>query len=133
MIKIFNILLLTYYSIGTLFLPLGDFSTLRDIPEMYKHCKATEDKDMTVFDFVTDHLINIDGVFDKHNNGDQQKPHSPIQNQHVPQIITFQTISFFSFKDKINYPTEKIVFPFHSDNSFSSEYITNIFRPPIVA
>lgn len=133
MVKTFNILILTFYSFGTLILPLGDFSTLQDIPEMYKHCKASEDRDMTVFDFVTDHLINIDGIFDKHNNGDQQKPHSPNQSHHVPQVITFQTISFISFVAKINYQTEKIVFAFRSDNSFSSEYITTIFRPPIVA
>ena len=46
---------------------------------MYQHCKATEDKDMTPLDFITDHLINIDGIFDKHDNGDEQKPHTPIQ------------------------------------------------------
>lgn len=132
MIKTLHILLLAYYSFGTLFLPMGDFSSLQDIPEMYRHCKATEDKDMTVFDFVTDHLINIDGIFDKHNNGDPQKPHSPIQSQHIPHIITFQAISVFTFRTKIYHSTEKIVFPIHSDNSFPSDYITKIFRPPIV-
>jgi hypothetical protein len=116
-----------------LFLPLGDFSSSQDIPEMYRHCKATEDKDMTVFDFVTDHLINIDGVFDKHTNGDEQKPHSPIQNQHVAQIITFQAISVFTFKAKPIYPAEKEVFPIQSDNYFTSDYISKIFRPPIFA
>lgn len=132
MVKALHILLLASYSLGTLFLPLGDFSNLQDIQEMYKHCKATEDKDMTVFDFVTDHLINIDGIFDKHNNGDEQKPHSPIQSQHVSQINTFQAISVFTFKAKIIYPIEKIIFPIHSDNSFTSDYISKIFHPPII-
>ena len=130
MVKAIQILFLTFYSLGTLFLPLGDFSTLQDIPEMYKHCKATEDKDMTVFDFVTDHLINIDGVFDKHNNGDEQKPHSPIQTQHVAQIIAYQAISVFTFRDKPTYAAEKKIFPIHSDNYFTSDYISKIFRPP---
>ena len=56
---------------------MGDFSMLNELPEMYSHCKATEDKDMTPLDFITDHLVNIDGLFDKHENGDKQKPHSP--------------------------------------------------------
>ena len=49
---------------------------LNEIPEMYHHCKSTEDKDMTPLDFITDHLVNIDGLFDKHENGDEQKPHT---------------------------------------------------------
>lgn len=133
MIKAFNILFLVFYALGTIFLPLGDFATLQDIPAMYKHCKATEDKDMTVFDFVTDHLINIDGVFDKHNNGDKQKPHSPIQNQHPAQVTTFQAVAVFSFKARPIYPTEKKVFYIPSENHFTSEYISKIFRPPIAA
>ena len=47
---------------------MGDFSMLNELPEMYSHCKATEDKDMTPLDFITDHLVNIDGLFDKHEN-----------------------------------------------------------------
>jgi len=131
LIKALTILFLTFYSLGTMFLPLGDFATLQDIPKMYKHCKATEDKDMTVFDFVTDHLINIDGVFDKHNNGDEQKPHTPIQNQHVAQVITFLAVSVFTFKAKPIYPAEKKLFPIQSDKKYLSDYISKIFRPPI--
>ena len=66
---------------------------LNEIPEMYHHCKSTEDKDMTPLDFITDHLVNIDGLFDKHENGDEQKPHTPIQNVHHGQT----TISFITY------------------------------------
>lgn len=111
---------------------MGNFSSLQDLPEMYQHCKAIEDKDMTPFDFLTDHLINIDGLFDKHNNRDEQKPHSPIQNQHVSQIIAFQFPTAFNFK-VTNLFFEKNTHIFHSDNFIISEYISKIFRPPIVA
>lgn len=132
MIKAINIFLLAFYSFGTFCLPMGDFSALQDLPEMYQHCKATEDKDMTPLDFLTDHLINIDGLFDKHNNGDEQKPHSPSQNQHISQLVAFQFPTVFSFK------TANIFFVkqshlYHSDNFIKSEYISKIFRPPIVA
>jgi len=109
---------------------MGDFSMLKEIPEMYRHCKATEDKDMTPLDFITDHLINIDGLFDKHENGDAQKPHTPPQTQHQGQT-TISFITYFSFS----------VIPFHplkakpaipADNFSTSDYISNIFRPPIV-
>ena len=109
---------------------MGDFSILKDIPEMYRHCKATEDKDMTPFDFITDHLVNIDGLFDKHDNGDEQKPHMPSQTQHHGQTqVTFIAYFLFSFT------------PFHpivvnpampTVNFIQTDYISKIFRPPIV-
>ena len=68
MIKAINIFLLAFYSFGILCLPMGDFSALQDLPEMYQHCQATEDKDMTPLDFVTDHLINIDGLVTSKNH-----------------------------------------------------------------
>lgn len=133
MFKTLLISLLTFYSLGTLFLPLGDFSTLQDIPEMYNHCKATEHRDMTALDFVTDRLINIDGIFDKHKNGDEQKPHSPIKTQHVVPTVAFQAMSIFPLSVKKTYASEKKIFPFLSDIYIVSDYISKLFRPPIVA
>jgi hypothetical protein len=72
--KVVNIFILAFYSFGTFCLLLGNFSMLQEIPEMYHHCKSTEDKDMTLLDFITGHLINIDGLFDKHEYRDEQKP-----------------------------------------------------------
>lgn len=111
---------------------MGNFSTLQDLPEMYRHCKANEDKDMTVLDFVTDHLINIDGIFDKHENGDEQKPHSPIQNQHTSQVVSFQFPTAFIFKTA-NIFCKTETFLSLSANFFPSDYISNIFRPPMTA
>lgn len=73
--KALSLFLLALYSFGTFCLPMGDFFMLKDISEMYRFCKANEDKDMTPLDFITDHLVNIDGLFDQHANGDEQKPH----------------------------------------------------------
>ncbi len=129
--KAVNIFLLVFYSFGTFCLPLGDFSMLNDLPEMYRHCKATEDKDMTPLDFITDHLVNIDGLFDKHESGDEQKPHTPIQNHHHGQT-TISFIAYFAFSITQFHHTEmKPLIP--SVNFLPSDYITKIFRPPIVA
>lgn len=97
---------------------------------MYQHCKATEDKDMTPFDFLTDHLINIDGLFDKHENGDEQKPHTPIQYHHNGQL-TIPLISSFEFS-VVEFPPTEIKLTIYSMNCIPSDYISKIFRPPIL-
>ena len=109
---------------------MGDFSMLNDLPEMYDHCKATEDKDMTPLDFITDHLLNIDGLFDKHENGDKQKPHSPAQNHH--QGLTM--VSFINSKSVSIAPVLTAnAKPLIASITFSSsDIITKLFRPPIL-
>ena len=113
-------------------MPQSDFSTLADLPEMYQNCKTTEDKDMTLVDFVTDHLINIDGFFDEHLKGDEQKPHIPkhihhytVQTCFIQTYEVFKSLNlyseFFNFK-KLNY----------SANFYTSDYSKSLLRPPIV-
>jgi len=97
---------------------------------MYEHCKATEAEDMTPLDFLTDHLINIDGLFEKHDKGDQQKPHSPIQFHHSFAPIVFLTQQFkFSFKKPL---AVKCNAPIYTDRFYYSDYNPFVFRPPIV-
>jgi len=38
---------------------MGDFAMLKDLPEMFRHCKATEDRDLNVFEFLTEHVSPI--------------------------------------------------------------------------
>jgi hypothetical protein len=130
--KIFLTIFLCYWGFGILLLPMGDFSALKDLREQYIHCKETEDKDMTLVDFITDHLINIDGLFDKHDNGDKQKPHSPTHfaNHHVgiaialnQKIIIVAPLAFFEVKAIFNY---------EKNNNYSYNYSTPIFHPPLV-
>ena len=121
---------MTYYFFGTFCLPQGDFSAIADLPKMYQHCKATEDKDMTPLDFLTDHLINIDGLFDKHDNGDDQKPHSPIQFHHVHGQTTFVTHQYnVSFTKPLAFKSN---LPNYTDRFYFSDYFPFVFRPPIV-
>jgi hypothetical protein len=132
--KTAQIFLLLYYSLGTIFLPMSDFSTLKGIPKMYEHCKATEDKDMTVFDFVTDHLVNIDGIFDKHENRDEQKPHKSVDftiHHSVCQI--FQEINTIEFKNSTQFVASNQIKISNYKTSLSSfNIMASIFRPPIV-
>lgn len=124
------IFLLAFYSFGTFCLPMGDFSALNDILEMYRHCKATEDKDMTAFDFITDHLINIDCIFDKHDNGDEQKPHTPIHFHHQQPPNYFLTQAFKVSESNIS--IIKVELPIYEESNYYSNFHSSVFRPPIV-
>jgi hypothetical protein len=109
---------------------MGDFSVMTDLPAMYKHCKATEDVDMTPFDFVTDHLINIDCLFDKHDNGDKQKPHTPIPFHHQQAQNYFFTQLFNISENDISVIEE--IPAVVTENMYHSNYLSFVFRPPIV-
>ncbi len=114
---------------GTICLPLGNFSFGSDLPAMYRHCKANEDKDMTPLDFVTDHLLNLDGVFDKHANGDPQKPHTPPVLQHHPvqNMFTFQPYTGVSFKPLLVLKMRLV----HSVTLYETGFYNKIFHPPL--
>ena len=113
---------------------MGDFSAIGDLPKMYEHCKVTEDKDMTPLDFVTDHLINIDSLFDKHENGDEQKPHKRIDLtiHHVTNTI-FQEINNLAFKPVKIIISTTVLIPDYVTSIYSHNPIFSIFRPPIFA
>ncbi len=100
---------------------------------MYSHCRAQEDKDLTPFDFVTDHLLNFDGMFDKHDKGDEQKPHTPLQTQNHSQITLFQFISPFNFKTTTFQNIEPKEIIYSSENLLASNFTSKVFHPPIIA
>lgn len=120
--------LIIYFLFGSLCLPYSDFSYLAELPDMYRHCKATEDVDMGPLDFLTDHLINFDGAFDKHNNGDQQKPHQ--------SNLTFRANPIISLIVYI--PTATIIFSYSQKSTrgifceslYSFNYTSSVFHPP---
>ncbi len=108
---------------------MGDFAVMQDLPEMYRHCKSTEDKDMTMIDFFTDHLLNIDGVFDKHEKNDEQKPHQQLPGIHQSHI----SFCFLSVEKSklIKAVIVRVKRTNNNDDFFHSDVITKIFRPPI--
>ena len=132
--KIAHIFLLIYYTFGTICLPMSDFSTLSNLPKMYEHCKATEDKDMNVLDFLTDHLVNIDSLFDNHDNGDEQKPHKTVDfTIHHTVCQMFQEIKTIEFKNNTQFvASHQIKISNYKKAFYSFNIMASIFRPPIV-
>ena len=126
--KLICILTLVYYSIGSLILPASDFSIIPELPHLYSHCKATEDKDMNFSDFITDHLMNIDGIFDKHEKGNEQKPHKNFEHQINSTFVFLPSQVSIPLTNKFTFSSDKIKF---ADNKYYFDFVVNVFRPPI--
>lgn len=124
----FFLLFTFYYTFGVLCLPQSDFSVLPDLPAMYRHCKTQEDKDLTLFDFLKDHLINVDGFFDAHDHGDLQKSHTPVQLQHQPQQTLVLLPSLQHFSPFIFLTIKES--PKFSKKIYHFIFSVAIFRPP---
>lgn len=114
---------------------MGDFSTLLHLPEMYSHCKETEDPDLNLVDFVAEHLMNLDMIFEAHETEeDDDKPHQIVSFEAVSHVtpLTQKTI-FFEFKNNTPLLPSVQIGLFDFKNQI---YLYNpnfsIFRPPIV-
>ena len=128
--RIGAILFTYFYLLGTFLLPMGNFSVLVNLPEMYRHCKTFEDKDMTPLDFITDHLVCLDSLIDSHNKGDDQKPHQPLPKS----ISTFQqpVFLYFTFSMvKSNLEDTHITYGY-LEMKHPQKFYKSIFHPPIV-
>ena len=111
--------------------PMCDFSMIKDVPKMYQHCKETEDKDLTVLDFITDHLIDVDCFFESDDKNDEPKSHQSNSN-HQPtctvqlasqtQAILIEKQVFVEITTSINA---------HYLNNYSFTHLFCVFRPPI--
>jgi len=116
-------------------LPMGDFAMLKYLPEMFRHCKAKEDKDLNFFEFLTEHVSPIGQLIEGAEHEpevDGEKRHEPIQSINCGQTIAF-VISEFAFSITQFYHIDVKQHLIHKDTFFASEYISKIFRPPIVA
>lgn len=106
---------------------MADFSIIPELKNMYTHCKATEDKDMSLVDFVTDHIMNIDGIFDQHNNGDEQKPHQNITHQLTAALVSLPSPTQMPLIRKTTFTSDKIQY---TNTNYNYEHVGLVFRPP---
>jgi hypothetical protein len=121
-------LLSAYFLLASLCLPGQDLSALPALPDVYRHCQATEDRDMTPWDFITDHLVNIDRLADKHPPGDHQKPHHPKQVSHGGHQQIFVN-PLFRISLRLNF-FERVCAWNLPEPVFHSGFPSGIFHPP---
>jgi hypothetical protein len=120
-------ILLWYYSLGTILLPNADFSFLSNLSQHYSHCLSTEDQDMDALEFITDHLINIDGIFDKHEGDDDQKPHKPFLSK-TNTLLVLPMPEIYSLQLIIEHPKKTQVVQYA--NLYKFLFSKDIFHPP---
>jgi hypothetical protein len=120
-------LIFLYFICGTLLLPQGDFSTLPDLPHMYAHCKATEDHDLTIPDFIEEHLFMLDDLMGEQPEP-EDKPHQPVQFHHIydPVIVAVRQ----ELKTEVPTTTKATAMPVW-DDVYLSDFPSSVFRPPI--
>jgi hypothetical protein len=124
-------LLMLCFFISTVSVPESDFTLLGQLPALYHHCKETEDEDMSFMDFITDHLININSIFNMHDTNDAQKPHQPFRFEHLQHIVAYEPV----------YSNLDIAIPLFQHRSIyllravsiHSDYISCMFHPPDLA
>ena len=127
--KLFGIVLLFYFVSGTLLLPQGDFATLPDLPKMYTHCKETEDHDLDIPDFITEHLFMMDDLLGGQPEPDD-KPHQPVQFHHTYSPVTIAIRQILVIDEHIVVKESKPLII--SEDVYLSDYPTSVFRPPIL-
>lgn len=131
--KIATIFLFTFYLSGVMLFPMGDFSCMRDLPEMFRHCRDTEDPDLNVFEFLTEHVSAIGQLIEGMDHDDEEeddKPHVPVA-YHSQVQINYTVQRFAAKLDKPVISIPKVFAPV-TEQVYISTYTASIFRPPIV-
>ena len=117
------------YLLTALFLPQADTSLCGDLPQWFQNCKIYEDPDLTPIDFVTDHLWNIDSLFDSHSGKDQQKPHQkPITKTHSVSYCLFENKPIENHSMRIFLQEKKITYP--CPNKTLIGFTSKLIKPP---
>jgi hypothetical protein len=115
---------------GSLVLPLGDFSLLRDIPKMYRnYTRITSPEEAGVIDFVGDYLLYGKQIFGHNEHDKIPAKGNDVQFQHQasPLNIVFlhRTITLLAASHAV------ITYTMYAPVFYSGDYRTKLFRPPL--
>ncbi len=130
-----TILFTAFYLLGTFILPFGDFSVIKDLPGMFNHCKATEDTDLNVFEFLTEHVSGLGQLIEGNEHGEEEgeendKPHAPVQIHFEQQKVICESQAVTAPAAKPLPLPELRALP--TGIAYIADYVSAIFRPPIV-
>lgn len=127
---------ITCYFLACLFLasstllPLGDFSLLRDIPQMYhNYTKITTADEMGITDFIGDYLLHGKDIFGHNGNDKQQAGSNTVQFQHQANALNI-VLAGHTLTPISTIETAKVrVLP--TQRFRTSDYHAELFRPPL--
>ena len=112
-------------------LPQGDFFAISQLPGMYHHCKATEDGDMNLAEFITGHLLNLDIDEEDDEPDEHELPHNPQPSHNTATCVYYninrtETISIETKQDN------PVSLPEYHSPYFPRINTQKIFQPPRV-
>lgn len=115
---------------GSVMLPLGDFSLLRDIPKMYQnYTKITSEEEVGVIDFIGDYLLYGKQIFGHNEHDKIPAKGNDVQFQHQasPLNIVFlhRTINLTVA------PVSALTHPAFTSVFYTGDYRNKLFRPPL--
>ena len=119
-----------YFLLGSILLPLGDFSLIKDLPRMYHaYEKIADPNERGVADFIGDYLLGGKAIFGHNKNDIPENSQSNVQFQHAAGFcsivsIQSQTITIIIADAVITQPD--VFTPVNT-----SEFHNELFRPPL--
>lgn len=95
--KVITIILCCYFLLGSIVLPLGDFSLLKELPQMYRNYqKIAVADEQGIFDFVGDYLMGGKDFLGHNKKDAPESSKASIKFQHqASTCITLQRCSRF--------------------------------------
>jgi hypothetical protein len=115
---------------GSIILPMGDFSLMRDIPKMYaNYSKITSQEEMGVIDFIGDYLLYGKQIFGHNEHDKIPAKGNEVQFQH--QASPLNIVFLHCTITLLVAPAAKPTHPIHSPTFYTGDYRNTLFRPPL--
>lgn len=119
-----------YFLLGSIVLPLGDFSLIRDLPQMYRaYEKLADPKELGIADFIGDYLMGGKAIFGHNKNDAQETGKSNVQFQHAASFCSIVSLHAQTITTIV---ADAVIT--HSDISIpvnTSEFHSELLRPPL--
>ncbi|EHQ28597.1 hypothetical protein [Mucilaginibacter paludis] len=119
-----------FFLAGSTLLPLGDFSLMTDLPNMYRGYTKIVKEEPDVIDFIGDYLFNGKEILGHNRRDAPQKPDSAIQFQHQANCLNIILIQLYLPALSIADAFKKHIVS--QQLLHTSDYQNELFRPPLV-
>lgn len=119
-----------YFLLGSIVLPLGDFSLIRDLPQMYHaYEKLADPNERGIVDFMGDYLLGGKAIFGHNKNDIPENGKSTIQFQHAAGFCSIVSIHSPTITAIVT--DAVITHPNVSTPVNTSEFHNELLRPPL--
>jgi hypothetical protein len=115
---------------SSVLLPLGDFSLMRDIPQMYhNYAKITSEEEFGIIDFIGDYLMHGKDIFGHNEHDKVPAKGCDVQFQH--QASPLNILFSHSMVKVLVAPFAILTHSSFIPHFTTSDYRNELFRPPL--